>query len=393
MEKSALRSLLTLEYNINKTGCEVSRLRRARGLKTLFKKKIFMKTIKAILISLFTLFVLSAKGQTSTVLEGYHILKRIQFEGDFLYFTDYQSIKKIDATLQNPTVITVVDGGLDSTQDIAIKDDYLYIAHGNKISKVNINNDTPGILIDVITNINTPYGLCFEGNNLYISSDANVSKIDVTQTNPLITPVVSGLQGIIFAMLVRNNYLYFSSTVSSTFPQQGISKIDLTLASPQIETVFSGVADPKTFIMNGNELIFSELGNLRISSININQPNPTINVIADIPLGPYGLAVKNNILYLAEFFGIPNSRILKIDQPLSLNSYSTNDKLVIYPNPAKDKIYFTNDKPLSNYKIYNLLGQELDQGFTYNNEILIEHIPNGSYFININGVVVKFLKK
>jgi hypothetical protein len=347
------------------------------------------KNVLTLLISI--LSVVSSIGQTTTVLDGFLILKKIQFKGDFLYFTEYQSIKKIDVTLQNPIVITVVNGGLGSTQDIAIKDDYLYIAHDNKISKVNINSSTPGILIDVITNINTPYGICFDGNNLYISSNAGISKIDVTQTNPLITQVVNGLQGMIFAILVKDNYLFFSSTVSSIFPQQGISKIDLTLATPVIETVISGVADPKTFVMNGNNLIFSELGNLRISSININQQNPIVNVIADIPLGAYGLAIRNNILYLAEIFGIPNSRILSLDQPLSLNSFNPNDELIIYPNPVKDKIYFNNNKSFT-YNIYNSLGQEIQQGLTNNNEIIIEHIPNGYYFIKINGIVKKFIK-
>jgi hypothetical protein len=351
-----------------------------------------MKKIKIILITLFTFFILSAQGQTTTVLGGFHILKKIQFQGNFLYFTDYQSIKKIDVTLENPAVITVVDGGLDSSQDIAIKDDYLYIAHGFKISKVNISGSIPAPLVDVVTNISMPFGLCFKGNDLYIASNATISKIDVTQNNPTITEVVNGLQNMIFAMLIKDNYLYFSSTVSSIFPQQGISKIDLTQTSPVVENVISGVADPKTFVMNGNELIFSELGNLRISSININQQNPTINVIADIPLGPYGLAIKNNILYLAEVFGIPNSRILKIDQPLSLNSFELNDELIIYPNPAKDKINFTTNEAINNYKIYTLLGQEIEQGLIYTNEIPIEHIPNGNYFIKINGVMKKFIK-
>lgn len=352
-----------------------------------------MKTNKIILIALITIFHLSAKSQTSTVLEGFLFLKKIQFKDDFLYFTDSNSIKKIDVSLENPPVITVVDDGLFSPQDIAIKGDYLYIAHGEKISKVNITSDTPVMPIDVITNISTPFGLCFVGDNLFISTYGMISKIDVTQTNPTITTVINGLQGITFSILGKDNFLYFSTTVSSIFPQQGICKIDLTMATPIIETVFSGVADPKTFVFNGNELIFSELGNLRISSIDITQPNPIINVIANIPLGAYGLAIHNNILYLAEFFGLTNDRILKIDAPLSLNSFYPVDDLLLYPNPANNVIYFLHDTSSATYTIYTLLGQEIEQGETHNNEIFIDHIPTGVYLIKINGLIKKFIKK
>jgi hypothetical protein len=352
-----------------------------------------MKTKQTILALFITFFSLHVKAQTSVVLEGFHFLKKIQIEGDFLYFSDYQSLKKMDLTLENPPLITVVNEGLDSLQDFVIKDGILYIAHGYKISKVNISGPLPAPIIDVVTSIEMPLGLCFNGNDLYIASNGSIRKMDVTEANPSLTEVVSGIQGMVFAILVHDNYLYFSSTVSSTFPQQGISKVNLNQSPLEIETVFSGVADPKTFVMNGNELIFSELGNLRISSININQQDPSLNVILDIPLGAYGLAKRNNILYLVEFFGTPNGRILKMDSPLSVGSFNPNHEMIVYPNPAKDKIYFTSSNMSANYKIYNLLGQELEKGTAHHNEIDIMYLPNGNYFINIDGVLLKFIKK
>lgn len=83
--------------------------------------------------------------------------------------------------------------------------------------------------------------------------------------------------------------------------------------------------------------------------------------------------------------------------PLSVRddiSHSIN----IYPNPAKDFIFISSDiedRSFSNFRIYNLFGQEI-----YKAEIPIEGrvrvdltgYEKGTYIININGIIKKFVK-
>jgi len=226
----------------------------------------------------------------------------IAFSGNYLYMVAGDKIQKIDVTLTSPSAVTVVSG-LTSPQYLAIKDNYLYIAQGTKISKVNINAATPTTATDVITGIGFAQGLCFSCNTLYIAfyNGGKIAKIDVTQSNPVLTNVITGISSPI-ALAINGNDLYFSSTVSATYPSQGISKIDVTQAVPVMHTLLTGVDDPKAFILNGNALLFSELGANTIAAIDITQANPVKTLLLNVPLGPYGIAIYNNPLYAGKLF-------------------------------------------------------------------------------------------
>lgn len=66
----------------------------------------------------------------------------------------------------------------------------------------------------------------------------------------------------------------------------------------------------------------------------------------------------------------------------------------IFPNPSKDFIQISNlNKPI-NYKIYNLLGEEIQSGTSFNNQkINIQNLKSGLYFLNFNEInTIKFIK-
>ena len=73
-----------------------------------------------------------------------------------------------------------------------------------------------------------------------------------------------------------------------------------------------------------------------------------------------------------------------------------DNKLTIYPNPTSDIINVNGVTTIVDYKIYNLIGQELKNGSISNqyNKIDIKNIPNGLYFIRLkNKRTIKFIKE
>jgi hypothetical protein len=70
----------------------------------------------------------------------------------------------------------------------------------------------------------------------------------------------------------------------------------------------------------------------------------------------------------------------------------TDSDLIPYPNPVQNKIYFKADLNISTIKIYNNLGQIVNNGEILNNEVDVEHLVSGNYFYIIelsNGNLIK----
>lgn len=67
--------------------------------------------------------------------------------------------------------------------------------------------------------------------------------------------------------------------------------------------------------------------------------------------------------------------------------------LRVYPNPVGDVLYVeTSEAQPSAYRITNVLGQTLMDGVLNATEIDVAHLPDGLYFITVNGLISKFVK-
>lgn len=348
-----------------------------------------MKARLPFLLITFILHLIT-EAQTTLVYGGFSQPTMIQIEGEYLYTIDGDEIERININQSNPIPETIIDGGLISPQNFIIKDDIIYIAHGDKISKANLTSTFPTTFEDVITNIDTPHGLSFDDNILYISFffAGKIGKINVDDSNPVYTDVITNLSSPI-AMRILNNTLYFGSTISNTFPNQGISKIDLNATNPTAQIVATGLSDPKSIIAYNNYLVFSERGNNVISKIDLSQSNASVETIINTP-GIWGLAKSNDILYFTEL--LVNGRVMKVDQPLSLSENKKDRYQSVYPNPSKNRLHVTNAPPSSEYFIFNQLGQKIANGIYDEGGIIISDLPNGTYLIKINGITNKFLK-
>ena len=98
-------------------------------------------------------------------------------------------------------------------------------------------------------------------------------------------------------------------------------------------------------------------------------------------------------LFISEYYG---NKISKIDlTPLSINDFSIEKKLILYPNPTSDLIQISGLTNQENYRLYNQLGKELIGGSIFNNDkIDVQNLTNGLYFLKFkNGNTLKFLKE
>lgn len=90
---------------------------------------------------------------------------------------------------------------------------------------------------------------------------------------------------------------------------------------------------------------------------------------------------------------------LKIDKvQLIYNSSelkeTTQQKVSVYPNPAKDKLHLLSDEPMKDYVIYDLLGKIVSTGTVTNQTISISHLPSGCYSLGLQGVpTIRFMKQ
>jgi len=82
------------------------------------------------------------------------------------------------------------------------------------------------------------------------------------------------------------------------------------------------------------------------------------------------------------------------DQSLSTNKYDLNNEIKVHPNPSHDFIQITGLSSGQNFKIHNVLGNEILHGnIEKEGEINIQNLIKGIYVIHFeNGTALKFVK-
>ncbi|MDA9342227.1 T9SS type A sorting domain-containing protein [Flavobacteriaceae bacterium] len=81
---------------------------------------------------------------------------------------------------------------------------------------------------------------------------------------------------------------------------------------------------------------------------------------------------------------------------LSTQEFKNSDsKIELFPNPSTEYIQLSNLIKTKNYKIYNIIGDEIIKGTISNREIIdIRILANGLYFLKFeDGNTIKFIKK
>ncbi len=188
-------------------------------------------------------------------------------------------------------------------------------------------------------------------------------------------------------------------------------------------TIWNGTNEEITndILSNGliNRVIDINPNNIssRIANKWFNFRNNILNtdVLSNSILEQYNF-LQNNKIYEREAIVYPNYAFSQEDLSYALtwlenrlayldiyfdNALSIHDNIsaiktnLIYPNPAKDRIYITNSSSLigKEFKIYNNLGQLTRRGIIDNSFISIKNLEIGYYLINLDNNSHKFIKK
>lgn len=102
------------------------------------------------------------------------------------------------------------------------------------------------------------------------------------------------------------------------------------------------------------------------------------------------ISSTNNADYLALDAFTWNAEVLSIN-----DIEAQQNKIKVFPNPSSDFIEVIGLSNIENYKIYTILGKEINKGTISNNEkIDIQHLTYGIYFLKFeNGNAIKFIKE
>ncbi len=348
-------------------------------------KTIFptMKQIYILCIIVFLNNTLS-RAQPTDLITGLGCTCGLAFKGDNLYFSEYETgeISKINVTEIPPTPTTVING-LDGPTSLVFKGNELYIAEssGNKISKIDITDATP-TLSTVIFGLDWPYSIAIKDNDLYISEFlGKISKIDISEKTPTqITLITLGWQN---KIVFNENDLYIAE-----FTLHKISKIDITDSTPNNEFI-APIDHPYGITLDNENLFVTHYYENKVSKISITDAE--ITTLVTSLNNPSNLEIKDNILYI-----VAEDKISKLDlSNLSVEDNNLVNTTQLFPNPSKDIIQVSNLTKTTDFKIYNILGEQvLDGALSKDGFIKIKHLNKGLYFLNLeNRITLKFIKE
>lgn len=75
-----------------------------------------------------------------------------------------------------------------------------------------------------------------------------------------------------------------------------------------------------------------------------------------------------------------------------IDDTKNNPSLIIYPNPVKDILQISSDKPIHSIRIYNMYGTEVLQTVD-TNCINVSHLPTGIYMVHADNKIVRIIKE
>lgn len=345
------------------------------------------KIILLLLVFFTTAFV--AEAQAIDVITGLNNPNRLMINGNDLYFTDANSILKIDITESDPTPEVII-GGLTSPTGLALAGNELYVAEFNagRISKIDISLTDP-VREDFVTGLNTPNFLLIDGNYLYYSDNNSdvVARFDITSGSPTAETVAQSTVNFKpTGLAMHGDILYMAQGIADR-----VSSVDVTSGILEPELVVAGLNRPLGIKIVGGNLFIAEFIDNLISEYTLNGSPPTLTDIVTNLSSPRDIAFSDTgDLFIIE--GGAN-KISKVENVLQTPDMP-KEKIVLFPNPASDFIKIKGIQDSLPYKIYMVSGQEVLSGdVTPLGNIDIAGLKSGTYIIAVEGTpAIRFVK-
>lgn len=153
--------------------------------------------------------------------------------------------------------------------------------------------------------------------------------------------------------------------------------------------IMPGENDNRLFVATDGAVFFTEDGGENWQAVGTDIPVCTMTRLA--------LDAPSKKLLVGTFsrsmFSYNIECLFESVNPVGLESNELS-KILIYPNPAQDKITLTGSEEGS-FAIYSLNGKLVEKGSlnTPKTAINISHLPQGTYLIQFNGKIEKFIKQ
>jgi len=342
---------------------------------------------------IFLLFVTAANfsllsAQTTDVVTGINDVVRILLDGNNLYYSDDNSVRRVDITESAPTPELVIDG-LISPAGLAVNGNDLYVAEfsAGRISVIDMSSETP-TREDFVTGLNTPNFLLLDGNFLYYSdnNDNVVARFDITAATPTAELIAtSNVNFSPLGMSIQGNILYMAQGLSNR-----VSKVDVTSGIIQPEDVVTSVNRPIGIQVRDNILYVSEFLDDKISFKDLSTSGPlTIDLVTGL-LGPTDIAINDTTIFIIEK---DENKISKIENVLGL-AENVTENFSVYPNPTTNIINISNLTEDSPYSIYDVTGKVVAKGIVSPLESIdVSALTSGNYMLQLNNTSIKFIKE
>lgn len=172
--------------------------------------------------------------------------------------------------------------------------------------------------------------------------------------------------------------------------------LPLKMTIDSVKTILvSGQQRKVQFVTCGDGMII-EFGGQVIQGIgNTNYMFPTLDFAPDGPLRCY--QETNSSLFINPYYTYGNWNKTDCEQLIVINSLpetETKKSISIFPNPTNNYLNVNGIELNSEYRIYDTTGRKVFQGvFVKSNTVDIQSLENGIYYIEINNIDLKTVRK
>lgn len=171
----------------------------------------------------------------------------------------------------------------------------------------------------------------------------------------------------------KENYKFITGNLTAVSDTSLLVQMQATLGNIIFDiTAEEGIIQNASVLINNESVDFSEDGKARVYNYSFDQWY-SYQIISD------NFRTYSDSIYLQSDTTLTIVLVLT-----GLQQWKYNDQLVVYPNPAKNKVFIRSGLPLQNARIYNLAGKlirQIKNVTLLSNEIQVNYLKNGQYYI------------
>ncbi|MFT6845959.1 MAG: DNA-binding beta-propeller fold protein YncE [Flavobacteriales bacterium] len=345
-----------------------------------------MRKMKYTLLFFACLFQLGmATAQEEVLISNLALPFNVTVGGSYVYFDedDNGQISRVDLSDLSKGDEFVVE---QFSRGMTTKGDFLYNFAGG-IYKIDLSNEQFGSHQVLATGFMTAPVIA--GGFMYYAHENNLFKLDLTTSTFDTTRV--------YENLVDASYLAFYNEEIYVMSRGGVNslgsiyKINLNSDSLHKQTLISNLQYPEGITIDENGMLYySEEKNIMHANLLDSIFDPEVfyyKEFADIR----GLHHNSGYIYFTSG-GDGDGQVSRIQLNTQINEQQLTKSLLVYPNPVSQYIQINNfnHEP---YRIYDIVGKIVNDGVLNEGlEINVEELPDGVYFLNIDGLTAKFIK-